>query len=92
MMGTSQNLNARENISVVAFMENESIKLAKKKGFKGIVTVNTNPLTQQFGKSVFGYETISEIQVNTYVDGSGQRPFEEAPDTQKVLLMYKALK
>lgn len=92
MMGTSEKLNTRQNIAVMAFMENEVIKLATTKGFKGIVTVNTNPLAQQFGETVFGYQTVSDIRVNKYVDRSGHRPFGMAPDTQKVLVMYKDLK
>lgn len=92
MMGTAENMSARHNIAVMAFMENENIKLATAKGFKGIFTTNTNPLTQQFGESVFGYETISDIYVNKFVDRNGHRPFAQAPETQKVVIMYKAVK
>lgn len=46
MMGTNAELNARENIAVMHFMENEVLQLAKRKQFTGILTTNTSPLTQ----------------------------------------------
>ena len=46
MIGTDTLLNAVENIETVAFMETEVIRIAKSKGFAGILTTNTNPLTQ----------------------------------------------
>lgn len=91
MLGTDENLNAKDNIGVIAFMEQENIKLAKSKGFKGIFTTNTNPLTQHFGEIVLGYETLKEIPVNEHVDNTGRKPFEMAPDLQKVVMMYKSL-
>lgn len=92
MMATSNNLNAKENIDVMAFMESELIKLAKSKGFKGIFTNNTSPLTQQFGESVFGYQSLTECVMNKYVDKNGNRPFALAPDSVKSIVMYKSLK
>lgn len=46
MMGTCGELNAKDNIAVMHFMENETLKLATKKGFAGILTTNTSRLTQ----------------------------------------------
>lgn len=46
MIGTDTTLNAVENIEIVAFMETEVLRIAKSKGFAGILTTNTNPLTQ----------------------------------------------
>lgn len=91
MLGTALNLSASENIGVVSFMESESIKLAKEKGFKGMFSTNTNPLTQQFGAAVFGYETLAEYQINNYVDKNGNKPFKNAPDYQKIIVVYKSL-
>lgn len=45
-MGTHSALNGKENVAVMQFMENESLKLAKQKNFSGILTTNTSPLTQ----------------------------------------------
>lgn len=92
MMGTAEQLNARENIAVMAFMENEVVKMATNKGFKGIVTTNTNPLTQQFGETVFGYEKLYTANVSNYVDRNGNRPFAGAPETQTAVVMYKNLR
>lgn len=46
MMTTSADLNAKENIAVMHFMENEVLRLATRKEFTGILTTNTSPLTQ----------------------------------------------
>jgi len=46
MMGTGAFLNSQENITVMQFMENEVLHLAKRRNFAGIFTTNTNPLTQ----------------------------------------------
>lgn len=45
-MGTHSDLTGKENVAVMQFMENESLKLAKQKNFFGILTTNTSPLTQ----------------------------------------------
>lgn len=46
LMGTHSDLNGKENVAVMQFMENESLKLAKRMKFSGILTTNTSPLTQ----------------------------------------------
>ncbi len=46
MMGTDSSLNAAQNIQVVTCMEEEVLRLAKQRGFVGVLTTNTNPLTQ----------------------------------------------
>ena len=92
MLGTSENLNAKENVYAIAFMENKAIEMAKEKHFKGILTTNTNPLMEDFGKSYLGYQTMLEYHISRYVDGDGNRPFASAHDTQKVVVMYKPLK
>lgn len=92
MMGTAEGLKAKDNIAIMAFMESEIIKIAKEKGFEGILTTNTNPLTVQFGETVFEYETAADIHVNQYVDASGKRPFGKAPDSTKAVVMFKELK
>lgn len=91
MMGTAETLDAKDNIGVIDFMEQEVIRHATAKGFKGVFATNTNPLTQQFGEVVHGYQVLSEIVANQYVDRSGKKPWEMAPDTQKAIIMYKHL-
>lgn len=92
MMGTAQDLSSKQNIMTMHFMEQEVIRLATEKKFQGILTTNTNPLTQQFGETVFGYNKMLEYQIKNYCDKEGQRPFITAPETQKVVIMYKSLK
>lgn len=91
MMGTSHLLSPMENVDVMAAMEEEVIKLARAKGFKSIFTNNTNPLTQQFGESVFGYQTLKEFVIQDYVDKDGNRPFALASKSVKSVIMYKSL-
>lgn len=45
-MGTDKTLDAATNVQVIAYMEQEVLQLGKFKGFEGIFTTNTNPLTQ----------------------------------------------
>jgi hypothetical protein len=45
-MGTEPSLSYQQNIEVMQFMEAEVLKMAQRKGFAGIFTTNTNPLTQ----------------------------------------------
>lgn len=46
MMATNQDLTPAENVIIMNNMEEEIINLAKKRGFIGIFTTNTSPLTQ----------------------------------------------
>jgi len=46
MMGTEPALNAADNVDVIRFMEEEVLRLARRKSFDGIFTTNTSPLTQ----------------------------------------------
>jgi len=46
MMATDPSLNYQQNVEVMDFMEAEVLRLAKSKGFAGIFTTNTSPLTQ----------------------------------------------
>lgn len=84
--GISENLNTRESVGLMAFLEEESVRIAKNHGFIGIFMTNTNPLTQQFARKVYGYETINEIQVNKF------KAFKNAPDYQRVTIAYKSIK
>jgi len=46
MMGTHEEIDESENVSLVLFMEEENIRRAKDRHFTGLFTTNTNPLTQ----------------------------------------------
>lgn len=91
LMGTNEKMSTQEIISVMSFMETEVLILAAEKGFHGVFTTNTNPLTQQLAISVHGYELLAKIQVNQYADVGGHLPFSASPDNQTVLLLYKSL-
>ncbi|GAB0092883.1 uncharacterized protein DMENIID0001_079320 [Sergentomyia squamirostris] len=88
MMGTSPELNAQENISLIQFMEEEVIKLALRKKFQGVFTTNTSPLTQQLA-TVMGYQELLDYQVNQYVYTDGTRPFAKAPNSQRAIVHWK---
>ncbi|KAF5303145.1 hypothetical protein FQR65_LT08308 [Abscondita terminalis] len=89
MMGTNSSLTPKENVAVIQFMEEEVVRLAKNKSFAGILTTNTNPLTQQFCTNVYGYKTFLDYQVNQFVASDDTRPFALAPDSQRALVQWK---
>lgn len=88
MMGTAPHLTAQENVAVIRFMEERVLKLAQSKNFTGILTSNTNPLTQQLGND-FGYTIMLDYQVNQYVHRDGSKPFRMAPDSQRAIVHWK---
>ncbi|XP_059608973.1 beta-alanyl-bioamine nonribosomal peptide synthetase ebony isoform X2 [Phlebotomus argentipes] len=88
MMGTHEELNAQENIVLIQFMEEEVIKVAKRKKFTGVFTTNTSPLTQQLG-AVMGYQELLDYQVNQYAYTDGSLPFAKAPNTQRAIVHWK---
>lgn len=92
MMATSSDLNAKENIAVMHFMENEVLKLARRKRFAGILTTNTSPLTQQLGSNVYGYKTMLEYPINQYIYHDGVKPFGKAPDSKTVIVHWKDIR
>lgn len=51
-MGTDIILDAAANVEVITYMEQENLQLGKTRGFQGIFTSNTNPLTQ-VSKTIF---------------------------------------
>ena len=45
MMGTPEDVDDAERVSLIEMMEEQNILIAKEKQFIGILTTNTNPLT-----------------------------------------------
>lgn len=90
MMGTHESLNAQENVVAMTFMESEVIRMAKKRNCCGILTTNTNALTQQLARNVFGYETLLDYQVNQYITNN-KKPFGTAPDSYRAIVQWKKL-
>ncbi|XP_077271508.1 beta-alanyl-bioamine nonribosomal peptide synthetase ebony-like [Temnothorax americanus] len=91
MMGTSIDLNPTENVLVISQMEEYCLQLVKRKEYIGIFTTNTNPLTQQLGTDVYGYETMLVYQVNRYETRDGNKPFGKAPDNQVAICSLKMI-
>lgn len=46
MMATDQEVSAAENVLLMKEMEHQCLNVARRKGFAGIFTTNTSPLTQ----------------------------------------------
>uniref|UniRef100_A0AAR5Q839 AMP-dependent synthetase/ligase domain-containing protein n=1 Tax=Dendroctonus ponderosae TaxID=77166 RepID=A0AAR5Q839_DENPD len=91
MMATHSSLTPKENVAVFQFMEEEVQRLAKSRGFAGIFTTNTSPLTQQLGTDVYKYQNMLTYQVNQYVASDGTKPFGLAPDDKRVIVQWKPL-
>lgn len=90
-MGTSARLTPPENVAAMLRMEWEVLRLARERGFAGVIATNTSPLTQQLATHVNGYETMSKSQVNRWQTEDGRRPFAGAPDEQAALVQWKRL-
>ncbi|ENN71671.1 hypothetical protein YQE_11595, partial [Dendroctonus ponderosae] len=90
-MATHSSLTPKENVAVFQFMEEEVQRLAKSRGFAGIFTTNTSPLTQQLGTDVYKYQNMLTYQVNQYVASDGTKPFGLAPDDKRVIVQWKPL-
>ncbi|XP_050294222.1 zwittermicin A synthase ZmaJ isoform X2 [Anthonomus grandis grandis] len=91
MMATHSSLTPKENVAVMQFMESEILKLARQRGFIGVMTTNTSPLTQQLGSDVYKYKCLLDYQVNQYIARDGTKPFGLAPDDQRAIVHYKPL-
>lgn len=89
MMGTNPELTPQENISTMTFMEKEVLRIANERGCVGVLTTNTNELTQQLA-GVNAYETLLDYQVNQYIV-DGYRPFGKAADDYRAMVQYKKL-
>lgn len=90
MMGTHESLNAQENVVAMTFMESEVIRMAMERNCCGILTTNTNALTQQLARNVFGYKTMLDYQINQYVCNN-EKPFGNAPDSYRAIVQWKQL-
>lgn len=87
-MATSAKLTPQENVEAIQKMEEVNLAIAKRKGFIGLFSTNTNALTQQLG-SIYGYQTLVDYQINKYVHRDGSKPFVKAPDSQRILVQWK---
>lgn len=92
MMGTKEDLSTKENVIIMQTMEEEVLKIAMDRGFEGIFTTNTSPLTQQLAADVYGYQCIHDAQPNLYVAPDGTKPFGLAPDSQRAMVQWKKIK
>ncbi|XP_037039356.1 bacitracin synthase 1-like isoform X2 [Bradysia coprophila] len=88
---TSAKLTPPEKVEAIQKMEEVNLDIARRKGFIGILITNTDLLTQQLASNVYGYETLVDYQVNTYVHRDGTKPFQKAPDTQRVMVQWKSI-
>ncbi|XP_022827239.1 uncharacterized protein LOC111356985 [Spodoptera litura] len=91
MMATAESLTPRENVAAIRALENATMNIAKDRGFLGVFTTNTSPLTQQLGTDVLGYQTLLDYQINQYVDPNGDRIFGKAPDDMRAIVCWKPL-
>jgi len=89
MLGTKKGLSPGENVEVTQEMEEIALKICKERGFLGLFTTNTNPLTQQLATEVFNYQVLQTYQVNQFVACDGTRPFRAAPDEVEAMVCWK---
>ena len=46
---------------------------------------------QQLCTDVFDYEVMLDYQINEYVAKDGSKPFQKAPDNQRIILSWKKI-
>lgn len=91
MMGTAAGISTQQNVELMMFMEHQNMEMARKKGFAGVFTTNTSPLTQQLGTDVFKFEVLRDYQANKYVAEDGTRPFETGPNSLRAVVSWKPI-
>ncbi|KAJ8918616.1 hypothetical protein NQ315_013122, partial [Exocentrus adspersus] len=92
MMATHSSLSPKENVAVMQFMEDEVLNLATSRGFAGIFTTNTSPLTQQLGTDVYRYQTLVDYRINQFVASDNTKPFGLASDDERALVQWKPIR
>lgn len=89
MMGTHLDLSGPENVAAMTFMEEEIQKMAKKKGYEGILTTNISEMTRQL-MAYQGYSVVGTLQANKFAY-KGTKPYAKAPDDYFVTTEYKVV-
>ncbi len=84
-LATKRSLSHQENLEIATALEEENLRLAKRLGFKAILSMNTGPVTQHLAIKN-RYERLEEIQINQFVSSSGERIFASVSDDVKVTI------
>ncbi|OWA51210.1 hypothetical protein BV898_15705 [Hypsibius exemplaris] len=79
MFGASLENTAEENVTAFALIEKELMDTARKGGFSFTIAENISPLTQQLSQYL-GCRRYATIQMNTWADPEGNRPFANCSD------------
>jgi len=86
-LATSRDLDFKQNLIIVKALEDATAALAKREGFKAIVGMNTGRVTQHVAINN-GYQRFETIQVNSWVNKDGIRPFAKAADYVVMTIDY----
>jgi len=86
-LATSRDLDSKLNLAIVKALEEGAGALAKREGFKAIIGLNASRVTQHVANSK-GYQRFETIQVNTWVNKDGIRPFAKAADHVVMTIDY----
>ncbi|CAH1788896.1 unnamed protein product [Owenia fusiformis] len=79
-----------ESMQILHLMEESVIKVAKDRGYDGIITANSHPVTMNLDEHYFGYKIENSLHVKSYVY-HGERPFYRAPEDYYIKVMVKYL-
>ncbi|XP_014252851.1 uncharacterized protein LOC106668519 isoform X2 [Cimex lectularius] len=88
MLGTDQRLTPQENVEITEILESYIVQMGKERGFVGVFTTNTSPLTQQLAV-INGFQPLNKYQINQYVAPDGTRPFKNVPDDGFAICAWK---
>jgi len=84
-------LSPTQVIILLRDLVSESMKNAANVGCKGFIVCTVDSLLQEICCGLLGFETLSEIQLNTYKNKKLQKPFVHCDDHQMVGVYFKKL-
>ena len=79
-LATSRKVDHKQNLVVVKSLETAILEVARREGFKAIVGMNTGTVTQHVAVNN-GYARFETIQINTWMNANGEKPFGKMPDS-----------
>ncbi|CAH1800150.1 unnamed protein product [Owenia fusiformis] len=88
--GTDVSVPEKDNVALIHLMEEESIRIAKERGYDGMVSVNTHMVTADVSQYM-GYIVEYSIGIKDFVF-QGRKPFKDLPDKMQAKSMVKYFK
>ncbi|CAL4123344.1 unnamed protein product, partial [Meganyctiphanes norvegica] len=89
-LATHASLSPQDNVRLVVHLERELLRVANAKMFKGVFTINSNPLNQMVCEHYMGYSRQGSTKVSSFIY-KDKKPFQTLPDDLLLIAMTKEL-